>query len=64
MRAARKIETIREDLGQVGPVIAQQVEEAMLGRRSRLDTRQAEEKSGAVKKLFKFERDLARRSSG
>ena len=60
MRAARKIETIREDLGQVGPVIAQQVEEAMLGRRSRLDTRQAEEKSGAVKKLFKFERDLAR----
>jgi len=59
MRAARKIETIREDLGQVGPVIAQQVEEAMLGRRSRLDTRQAEEKSGAVKKLFKFERDLA-----
>src|SRR5262249_48265637 len=38
MRAAIKIETIREDLGKVGPVIAAQVEEAMLGHRSRLDT--------------------------
>ena len=60
MRAARKVETIREDLGEVGPVIARQVEEAMLGRRSRLDTRSAEEKSGAVKRMLKFERDLAR----
>ena len=38
MRAVRKVEAIREDLGKVGPVIAEQVEEAMLGRRSRLDT--------------------------
>jgi superfamily II DNA/RNA helicase len=29
MRVVRKIETIREDLGKVGPVIAQQVEEAL-----------------------------------
>ena len=35
-------ERIREDLGNVGPVIAQQVEEAMLGRRRRLDTSRAE----------------------
>ncbi len=35
MRAALKVETIREDLGKVGPVIASQVEEAMLGRRTR-----------------------------
>ena len=42
MRVVRKVETIREDLGKVGPVIAEQVEEAMLGRRSRLDTRRAE----------------------
>ena len=34
MRAALKVETIREDLGKVGPVIASQVEEAMLGRRT------------------------------
>ncbi len=40
--AVEKIDQIREDLGSVGPVIAQQVEEAMLGRRSTLDTRKAE----------------------
>ena len=58
MRAVRKIETIREDLGKVGPVIAQQVEEAMLGRRSQLDTRKAEDDAEPVRKLLKFERDL------
>ena len=34
MRAVRKVEAIREDLGKVGPVIAEQVQEAMLGRRA------------------------------
>lgn len=58
MRAAKKVNQIREDLGKVGPVIAHQVEEAMLGRRSRLDTAQAESDSGAVRKMLKFERDL------
>jgi SNF2 family DNA or RNA helicase len=60
MRAVRKIEAIREDLGKVGPVIADQVSEAMLGRRTRLDTRKAEEDAEAVSRLFKFERDLAK----
>jgi hypothetical protein len=60
MRAVRKVEAIREDLGKVGPVIAEQVEEAMLGRRSRLDTRQAESESEPVRRLMKFERDLAK----
>ena len=32
MRAVRKVEAIREDLGKVGPVIADQVQDAMLGR--------------------------------
>src|SRR4029077_1336955 len=41
MRAVRKVESIREDLGKVGPVIAEQVEEAMLGHRSRLGTKPA-----------------------
>ena len=58
MRAALKVETIREDLGKVGPVIAAQVEEAMLGHRRTLDTRQAEKDAEPVRKLFKFERDL------
>ena len=60
MRAVRKVEAIREDLGKVGPVIADQVEEAMLGRRTRLDTRQAETDAEPVRRLLKFERDLAK----
>ncbi len=60
MRAVRKIEAIREDLGKVGPVIAEQVEEAMLGRRSRLDTKKAEADAEPVRRLMKFERDLAK----
>ncbi|MEN6621691.1 MAG: DISARM system SNF2-like helicase DrmD [Smithella sp.] len=57
-RAVKKVEQIREDLGKVGPVIAQQVEEAMLGRRHRLDTVQAEKENEPVRRMLKFERDL------
>jgi SNF2 family DNA or RNA helicase len=42
MHTAFKVNTIREDLGKVGPVIAEQVEEAMLGKRTVLDTMSAE----------------------
>jgi hypothetical protein len=48
LRAVRKVESIREDLGKVGPVIAEQVEEAMLGRRRRLDTASAEGKAASL----------------
>jgi hypothetical protein len=58
MRAALKIETIREDLGKVGPVIASQVEEAMLGRRTRLDTTRAEQEAEPVRRMLKFERKV------
>jgi hypothetical protein len=57
-RAALKVNTIREDLGNVGPVIAAQVEEAMLGRRTRLETQSAEQKSAPVRRLLTFERKL------
>jgi hypothetical protein len=60
MRAVQKIQTIREDLGKVGPVIAEQVEEAMLGRRSRLDTARAEAEARPVREMLRVERDLAR----
>jgi SNF2 family DNA or RNA helicase len=60
MRAVRKVEVIREDLGKVGPVIAEQVSEAMLGRRNRLDTRKAEDEAGPMRRLLKFKRDLER----
>lgn len=58
MRAALKVNNIREDLGKVGPVIATQVEEAMLGRRVTLDTVQAEQSSEAVRRILKFERSV------
>ncbi len=57
-RAVEKVDTIREDLGKVGLVIASQVEEAMLGKRKRLDTSLIENEAKALHKLLKFERDL------
>jgi superfamily II DNA or RNA helicase len=36
-RVVTKVEQIREDLGSAGPVIASQIEQAMLGRRTTLD---------------------------
>ena len=58
LRAAIKVEAIREDLGKVGPVIADQVEEAMMGRRRTLDTARAETDAAPAKALLKFERKL------
>ena len=58
MRAAQKVEQMREDLGKVAPVIAAQVEEAMLGRRSRLDAREADQGPGSPRAILKFERKL------
>ncbi len=57
-RAVEKVDTIREDLGKVGMVIASQVEEAMLGKRKGLDTSLIEDDAQALRKLLKFERDL------
>jgi SNF2 family DNA or RNA helicase len=57
-RAVEKIDTIREDLGKVGMVIASQVEEAMLGKRKGLDTSLIENDAKALRKFLKFERDL------
>ncbi len=55
--AAKKVNEIREDLGSVGPVIAEQVEEAMLGTRRTLQTDDAE-KQAVARKVLKVERDL------
>jgi ERCC4-related helicase len=60
MRAVRKVEAIREDLGKVGPVIADQVQEAMLGYRARLDTTRAEMDAEPVRKMLKIEQDVTR----
>lgn len=58
VRAAMKVDNIREDLGSVGPVIAKQIEDAMLGRRDGLDTREAESKASNAKKFVAAERKL------
>lgn len=60
LRAALKINSIREDLGggKVGSVIATQVEEAMLGRRSTLDTFRAEADSEPARAMLRFDRKL------
>ena len=63
MRAVLKIDTIREDLGSVGPVIAKQIEEAMLGKRNRMDTETAETKAANVRKFLADERRLRERVS-
>lgn len=60
MRAAEKVQAIRQDLGKVGPVIAQQVEEAMLGRRRTMDTTGAEERGRAAARQLRVERELSR----
>lgn len=57
-RAAKKVQQIREDLGKVGPVIAAQVEEAMLGKRRVLDTGKAERDNEPVKRLLRFEQNV------
>lgn len=58
MRAVNKVEKIREDIGKVGPVIAEQVEQAMLGRRKTLDTARAEEDAKPIRQMLRFERKL------
>jgi SNF2 family DNA or RNA helicase len=58
MRAAIKVNTIREDLGSVGPVLARQVEEAMLGRRHDLNTHRAEARARTIRQRLTFERNL------
>jgi superfamily II DNA or RNA helicase len=58
--AARKVVQIAADLGSVGPVIATQVEEAMLGRRAALET-DAAERSAPSRRLLRAERDLRER---
>lgn len=60
-RAVKKVDQIREDLGKVGPVIAEQVEEALVGRRrSWLDTRHAEQGERLDKKILQREREWER----
>ncbi|QMU74135.1 DEAD/DEAH box helicase [Streptacidiphilus sp. P02-A3a] len=57
--AVRKVDQIRTDLGSAGEVIASQVEQKMLGRRSSWQTTDREIKNRAGKAVLKIERNLA-----
>src|SRR5690606_12253887 len=61
MKAVRKVDNIRQDLGCVGPVITRQIEEAMLGKRREMDTRDAEAKASKVRRFLVAERRLQER---
>jgi len=64
MRVAQKVETIREDLGSYGTVLADDVEQAMLGRGySMPGVSRADTKVEPVRKMLKFEQDLKKRCS-
>jgi hypothetical protein len=60
-RVLQKVERIRQDLGSVGPVIAEQVSEAMLGRRAKLETEAAERGAEPTRRMLKVERDITER---
>lgn len=58
--AVRKVERIRQDLGSAGEVIASQVQQKMLGRRTDWTTADREMHTRAERAAFKFDRDLTR----
>jgi len=60
-RAVQKVNTIREDIGSVGDVIAKQIEEAMIGQRKVLETTIAEEKAAFARKFIAGEKRLKER---
>ncbi|MBF8187828.1 DEAD/DEAH box helicase [Nonomuraea sp. K274] len=57
--AVRKVDQIRTDLGSVGEVIASQVTQKMLGKRSSWQSSDKEMKQRAGKAVLKIERNLA-----
>ena len=60
-RAVMKLRQMDRDLfGKVSPVVARQVEEAMLGRRKSLDTKRAEENADEVRRSLRFQEDIKR----
>src|SRR5262249_28007841 len=62
MRVAQKVETIREDLGSYGAVLARDDEEAMLGRGYSMGgADRAVSKADPARKMLKFEQDVRKR---
>ena len=58
LRALRKLESMREDMGSVNPVIAPQMSGLIEGSKKELNTQMAEAKTAKAKELVKAERQL------
>lgn len=61
IRALKKLEAMREDMGSVNPVIAPQMAGLIEGTRRELDTREAEARAAKAKKFIRAERELTDR---
>ena len=61
IRALRKLETMRDDMGSVNPVIAPQMAGLIEGTRRNLDTRVAEARAVYVRRFVRTERQLEER---
>jgi superfamily II DNA or RNA helicase len=58
IRALKKLEAMREDMGSVNPVIAPQMAGLIEGTRRELDTREAEARAARAKRYVRAEREL------
>lgn len=63
LRALRKLDAMRADMGSVNPVIAPQLPDLLEGRRRDLDTRLTEARMEKSRRFVKAERDLRDRVS-
>lgn len=61
LRALRKLDSMRADMGSVNPVIAPQLPDLLEGRRKDLDTRLAEERAARSRHFIKVDRELRER---
>lgn len=61
LRALRKLDSMRADMGSVNPVIAPQLPALLEGRRRELDTRFAEQRIERARRFVKAERELRER---
>ena len=61
LRAARKVDAIREDLGSVGGILSAQIQDAMLGKSKRLDADVQSVRRDRARKMLSLEKELTAR---
>ena len=61
LRAALKVDKIREDLGSVGGILCAQIQDAMLGKSRRLDADLQDERQKRAKRMLTLEKELTAR---